>query len=127
MMQESLQSTQGGSPENENQQSDVGYPLPTPLISSANPIISLANPTSQDEEYPFDAQEMIAIYQKRFGTPPPPKAIESMTHWNLTNAERAQVLYDINQLVRLLMDQLKRSDTDALKPSDSRQEARDPC
>ena len=74
-----------------------------PPITNFSPMIS----SDQKEQFPFDAQEMVTIYQKRFGTPPPPKAIEAMAHWNLSNAERAQVLYDINQLVRLLMDQLK--------------------
>lgn len=60
-----------------------------------------------EEWHPFDAQEVAAIYQKRFGSSAPSKAIEAMVHWNLPNAQRAQVCYDLGQLTRLLFDFLK--------------------
>ena len=59
--------------------------------------------------YPFDADEMVRIYRKRFGVEPPYRAVDSMVHWDLPNDLRAETLYNINTLVRMLMDQLKDS------------------
>ena len=77
----------------------LNQPLTPDISPSASP--------EPSEQYPFDAQEVAAIYQKRFGISAPLKAIEAMAYWNLPNAQRAQICYDIGQLTQLLFDYLK--------------------
>lgn len=73
-------------------------------------------PTATKIQHPFDAQEVASIYQKRYGSLAPQKVIDAMVHWNLPNAQRAQVAYNLGQLVRLLIDYLSERSPRAESP-----------
>ncbi len=70
----------------------------------------LAEDQVLNSQHEFDAHQVTTIYQKRFGSQPPPSVVEAMAEWDIPNDQRAQVAYQLGQLVRLMMDHLMAMD-----------------